>query len=104
RRPRRRGRRRDDRDPDRAPRGRARTCARRRVPQALPTLPARPARPLVARAPAALTGGSMHLTRWLLVVLAACQSDVSLGGPNTLVRVDHEANGPDCPGGGVAIH
>lgn len=46
----------------------------------------------------------MHLTRWLLLALAACQSDVSLGGPNTLVRVDHEAGGPDCPAGGVAIH
>jgi hypothetical protein len=46
----------------------------------------------------------MRLSCWLLAVLAACQSDVSLGGPNTLVRVDHRVSGPDCPAGGVAIH
>jgi hypothetical protein len=38
-----------------------------------------------------------------LLALAGCQSDVALGGPNTLVRVDHVTNGPDCPTGGVAI-
>src|SRR5689334_24925260 len=36
--------------------------------------------------------------------LAACHSDVSLGGPNTLVRVDHEDAGVNCATGGVAIH
>src|SRR5262245_57417603 len=45
----------------------------------------------------------MRLSYWL-VVLAACNSDVSRGGPNTLVRVDHVPNGPNCPTGGVAIH
>ena len=39
-----------------------------------------------------------------LIGLAACHSDVSLGGPNTLVRVDPEPDGPNCPTGGVAIH
>jgi len=38
-----------------------------------------------------------------LIALAGCHSDVALGGPNTLVRVDHLPNGPDCPTGGVAI-
>jgi hypothetical protein len=44
------------------------------------------------------------LGTWLLIVLAGCRNDVSLGGPNTLVRVDREPNGPNCPTGGVAIH
>lgn len=40
----------------------------------------------------------------LALALAACSSDVSLGGPNTLVRVDSEPDGANCPGGGAAIH
>ena len=39
-----------------------------------------------------------------LFAVTACASDVSLGGPNTLVRVDTEANGVNCPGGGLAIN
>lgn len=46
----------------------------------------------------------MRSNLWLLVIVSACHSDVSLGGPNTLVRVEHEPNGPDCPTGGVAIY
>src|SRR5262249_18774054 len=40
----------------------------------------------------------------LAAALAACGSDVSLGGPNTLVRVDSEPEGPNCASGGAAIH
>lgn len=40
----------------------------------------------------------------LLALVAACHSDVSLGGPNTLVRVEHAPPGPDCATGGVSIH
>jgi len=47
----------------------------------------------------------MRLPLCLFLVLAACHNDVSLGGPNTLVRVDPEPNGPKLrPTGGVAIH
>lgn len=46
----------------------------------------------------------MRLDRCLLIVLAACQSDVSLGGPNTLVRVEQVPGGAECPTGGAAIH
>ena len=40
----------------------------------------------------------------ILLVATGCASEVSLGGPNTLVRVDSEPNGVNCPGGGLAIN
>jgi hypothetical protein len=40
----------------------------------------------------------------LALVVAGCSSDVALGGPNTLVRVDPEPAGPNCPDGGLAIN
>ncbi|MCW5805885.1 MAG: hypothetical protein KIT31_26170 [Deltaproteobacteria bacterium] len=39
----------------------------------------------------------------LLLAALGCASDVSLGGPNTLVRVDAEGPGANCAAGGVAI-
>lgn len=42
--------------------------------------------------------------RLLPIVLAACGGDVTLGGPQTLVRVDPEPSGINCDNGGVAIH
>ncbi len=54
----------------------------------------------------------MRHSLWLSILVAglaagltaACHSDVALGGPNTLVRVEHEPIGPNCPTGGVSIH
>jgi hypothetical protein len=40
----------------------------------------------------------------LILLLGACAHDVSLGGPNTLVRVEGEPAGVHCLQGGVAIH
>jgi hypothetical protein len=39
----------------------------------------------------------------LLLLAAACSNDVALGGPGSLVRVDAELPGANCPAGGVAI-
>lgn len=47
---------------------------------------------------------SSRLWSCVIAACAACSSDVSLGGPNTLVRVDVEPDGPNCTGGGAAIH
>src|SRR5438067_12700703 len=40
---------------------------------------------------------------YLLLLVAACSNDVALGGPGSLVRVDAELPGANCPAGGVAI-
>src|SRR5689334_7652201 len=41
---------------------------------------------------------------FVALVVAGCSSDVALGGPNTLVHVDPEPSGPNCPDGGLAIN
>ncbi|HEV7557911.1 MAG TPA: hypothetical protein VGO00_20735 [Kofleriaceae bacterium] len=40
----------------------------------------------------------------IALIVAGCSNDVALGGPNTLVRVDGEPPGVNCPNGGVAVH
>lgn len=39
-----------------------------------------------------------------MLALAACSSDVALGGPNTLVRIASELPGENCQQGGLALH
>lgn len=40
----------------------------------------------------------------LLCLAAGCAHDVSLGGPDSLVRVDGEPAGPECERGGAVVH